>query len=176
MKNNKYSIVAAVLCLIGFSGALAQSVESDFPDYSAGSEVMTATPGTQGGATAGVWNPAAWAAMKGDEIAFSWNDRNINEHRMDNWGLYMGGHGLGFSMRRNDFGWSDTSASTGMRYGRVDDYSISLGGGTRGDYWGLAYGWSRGDTEFLSRDNTLTLGSISRPCRRLSIGNALSSG
>jgi hypothetical protein len=59
MKTSKNSLIVAVLSLIGFSGSFAQGVESDFPDYSAGSEVMTATPGTQGGSLGGLWNPAA---------------------------------------------------------------------------------------------------------------------
>ncbi|MBU0690675.1 S49 family peptidase, partial [bacterium] len=176
----KRHILIFALSLLLVSAVFAQEIETDFPDYSAASQVLTATPGTQGGALGAVWNPAAWAAMRGSEIAFSWNDRNVSNHRMDNWGLYAGGHGIGFSMRRSDFLRSapinDVSGLSEPQRGRIDDYAISLGGGEPDDYWGLSYGWSKGDTDYLSRDNMLTLGNISRPFRYLSVGNAASIG
>lgn len=180
MKPKKQGLFILALSLLLVSAVFAQEIKTDMPDYSAASQVLTATPGTQGGAVGAVWNPAAWAAMRGGEVAFSWNDRNVSNHRMDNWGLYAGGHGIGFTMRRHDFLSSvplnDGSGTCKTCRGRIDDYSIGFGGGTPDDYWGLSYGWSKGDTDYLSRDNLLTLGNISRPCRYLSVGNAASVG
>jgi len=173
--------------------AFAQGTPSDFPNYGEGSPALTATPGTQGGAAAAFWNPAAWAAMREFEMSFLWNDRNVTPKRMDNWGLFLGGHGVGFAMRRNNYlsygsGATDPLARhldgepsalddrPALRARRVDDYQLAIGGGTRDDYWGLSYNWSKGDTRGLNRDHHLTLGNIARPLRWLSIGNSASLG
>ncbi|MBU1982850.1 S49 family peptidase, partial [bacterium] len=164
--------LAGLIAALG-SAALAQGTPSDFPDYGDGSQALTATPGTQGGAAAGFWNPAAWAAMREWEATFLWNDRNVTPNRMDNWGLFLGGHGIGFAMRRNNYRF-DPGNYAEVTSLRVDDYQIAVGGGSRSEYWGLAYHWSKGDARGLARDHYLTLGNISRPCPRLSIGNAAS--
>lgn len=160
MSVHKFSLVAWALLLIT-AGAFAQGAPGFLPSYGTGSQVITATPGTQGGAVAAAWNPAAWAAMRKWEISFLWNDRNVNDRRLDNWGLFMGGHGLGFAMQRNN-----------VLNQRVDDYQIGLGGGERDQYWGMSYGWAKGETEALPRDHYISCGSIFRPTNCLSIGNA----
>ena len=155
------------MIVIGASLASAQGRPGDFADYGSGSQALCGTPGTQGGAAAGFWNPAAWAAMRKWEFSFLWNDRNVHDKRLDNWGLFMGGHGFGLAMHRNDL--ANPNA-------RVNDYQIALGGGSPGDYWGLAYNWSRGDKDILRRDQSLALGNIYRPFPFLSIGSAAQIG
>ncbi|MFZ5433950.1 MAG: S49 family peptidase [Calditrichota bacterium] len=161
-----FSIV--LLALFIAHGAMAQGNRSDLPNYGDGSQALTATPGTQGGAAAGFWNPAAWAAMREFEASFLWNDNNITSQRMDNWALFTGGHGIGFAMRHNIYRYEDTQAY------HVNDYQLALSGGDRDDYWGVAYNWSKGDTRGLKRDSYFTLSNIYRPYRFLSIGNAAS--
>jgi protease-4 len=176
MKGLAPILTACVLLALVSTAGFAQSgrtVPSDFPDYEIGSQAITSTPGTQGGSAGAYWNPAGWAAMRRWEGSLIWNDRNVNNHRMDNWSAYLGGHGVGFAMRRNDFLVSST------RTGRVDDYQLSLGGGDPGSYWAVAWNWARGAQQYrkmLGRDDFITLGNISRPFDFLSVGNAASLG
>ncbi|HEY3295708.1 MAG TPA: S49 family peptidase [bacterium] len=170
-------LVACVLTLGLCLTALAQGNRSDFPNYGAGSEVLSATPSTQGGAAAGFWNPAAFAAMQKMEAAFSWNDQHFVRGRLNNWGLFLGGSGVGFSVRRNDFFAPSSTALTGLSAQHVDDYQIAVGGGDPGQYWGLSYNWARGaGRQFESRDEFFSLGNIYRPFNFLSIGNTGSLG
>ncbi len=169
--------------VLGLLGALAmfaqaQGVATEFPNYGEGSLGLAATPGTQGGAAAGFWNPAAWSAMDKWEMSLLWNDRDVHPKRMDNWGFALGGNGIGFAMRRNNFTYGGLMAPGGLNYGHVDDYQIAVGGGDGGDYWGLSWNWSKGRTaEYargrgeLERDDYLALGNITRPTPCLSIGN-----
>lgn len=157
--------MSLLMIVLGASLASAQGRPGDFADYGSGSQALCGTPGTQGGAAAGFWNPAAWAAMRKWELSFLWNDRNVHDKRMDNWGLFVGGHGFGLAMRRND-----------LANARVNDYQIALGGGSPGDYWGLAYNWSRGDKDSLRRDHSLALGNVYRPFPFLSVGGAAQIG
>jgi protease-4 len=173
MRRPLYCLLAVWLIGVVPTVVSAQGHRTDFADYGNSTLGLTATPGTQGGSQAGFWNPAAWGAMQEWEASLLWNDHNYNHKRMDNWSLALGTQGIGFVMRRNDF-LRDTSLTPNheRETGRVDDYSIGVGGGSPGQFWGLSYGWSRGRTKELKRDNELSVGSIYRPWRYLSIGNS----
>jgi protease-4 len=162
----------AALLIIAIAAA-AQGTSSNFPNYASGSQELAATPGTYGGAAGAYWNPAAWAAMNGWDATFAWNDRNLRNKTMDDWGLFLGGHGLGFAMQRNTL--VDT-ASAAPQTSFIEDYQLGLGGGDPEMYWGLAYGWSRGRTDWANRDQYVSLGSLYRPVRYLSIGAAANMG
>lgn len=161
-------ILLLILCTVPLHTVSAQSSERYLPEYGAGTTSLVSTPGTYACGLGAVWNPAVWGAMGGFEAGLTWNDRSVRPGRMDNWGAYAGGHGLGFAVRQNDFLYSDG----GPYYGSVTDYQLALAGGGRLDYWGVSYGWSRGDTDQLERQHHLTLGSLVRPDRHASIGTA----
>ena len=161
--------------LISCTVASAQGLPSDFPNYGLNSQAIAATPGTYSGGAGAFWNPAAWAAMRGWESSFAWNDRNVVDKTMDDWGLFLGGHGLGFGMKRSSIA-RTTPGGVVLQTSFIEDYQLAIGGGDHENYWGLAYGWSRGRTDWLNRDHHLTLGSIYRPWRYLSIGTAGSLG
>ena len=169
------NFLSILVVLIFASLASAQGLSSDFPNYGLGSQALVSTPGTYGGGPGGYWNPAAWAAMRGWEASFAWNDRNIRDKSMDNWGLFLGGHGLGFAMQRNTI-LRTTPRGVPLDTSFVEDYQLSLGGGDPEMYWGLSYGWAKGRTDWLGRDNYVTFGSIYRPWKYLSIGTAGSLG
>lgn len=177
MKRSIRSFIPLICILLLASIVFAQGRPTDFGDYGTGSQALCATPGTHGGAAAGFWNPAAWAAMKEWELSFLWNDRNVRDKHMDNWAIALGGEGIGFSMRRSNARESLTgSPNMEYRQRRIDDYQISVGGGEGSDFWGLAYSWSRGDKDVIRRDHSLALGNIYRPFPFLSIGNAAQIG
>lgn len=168
MQRSYLILAMCLLTLILCAAAQAQGNRSDFPNYGSGSEALTATPSTQGGSAAGFWNPAAFAAMREMEASFSWNDIHSRDvPSLNHWGLFLGGSGVGFSVRRNAF----------SQDWHVDDYQIALGGGDPGDFWGMSYNWSRGDgRRYLPRDEFFSLGNICRPYDFLSIGNSASLG
>ncbi len=163
--NNKLCalILSVVLCSEGF----AQGNPGAFPNYGFGVDHFASSPGAYNGAAGGSWNPALWSAMQEFEFAFGWNDAQVTPTRIDDWGVFAGGDGVGFSMHRSNFLTADGAD-------RVDDYSLGFGDGDREYHWGVSYNWSRGNSEALGRDHYVTLGSLYRPFRYLSLGGATS--
>ncbi|MCB1061004.1 MAG: S49 family peptidase [Calditrichaeota bacterium] len=127
------------------------------------------TPGSYMGAIGSFWNPAGWSTMSRSEAVFSWDDRNDARKRLDNWGVYLGGHGLGAVVRRNLVYRNDD-------YYAIDDYQLAMSGGSRGEGWGIAYGWSKGDSAKELRQHYLTVGNVYRPYKYVSIGSAWTLG
>ncbi len=151
--------------------AIAQSGATHIPDYATESRFLAGTPGAMGGAAGAYFNPAVWAMMKRGEVAFTWNDRSIRENYLDNWGLFMGGGGVGFSMRRSTYP-SMTRLYSQTGTARVMDYQFALAGGDRETSFGVAYTFSQGNEIPERRSKLLTLGSLWRPCRHASFGAA----
>lgn len=162
--------------LLLIHGALwAQGKQTDFPSYGLRGAYLISTPGSYGGAAGAVWNPAGWATMYDGEIAFTWDDRtNYTKKSLENWGLFAGGDGAGFSMQREYFRLPDSTGNGPLKH--IDDYSVALAGGPRDWFWGLSYNWARGATAEARRDHHFTLGNIVRPCPRFSLGMAASYG
>ncbi|MFH1010220.1 MAG: hypothetical protein V1784_03175, partial [bacterium] len=73
------------------SAGFAQSGAQHIPDYATESKFLAGTPGATAGAAGAYFNPALWAMMKRGEMAFTWNDQNIRQNYLDNWGLFLGG-------------------------------------------------------------------------------------
>lgn len=117
------------------------------------------------GALGSFWNPAGWATMSRSEAVFTWDDRNAAAKRLDNWGVHLGGHGLGASMRRS-------LEPVNGQMSSIDDYQLAMAGGSRADNWGLSYGWSKGAGSGELRQHYLTLGNIMRPSKYVSLGSA----
>ncbi len=157
-----------LLVMIG-TVAEASSLPPLLPNYGAGILNTAATPGSYQGALGSYWNPAGWAAMSRSEAAFTWDDRNSARKRLDNWGLHVGGHGLGASMRR-------TLVNVGDNIEHIDDFQLALAGGSRADHWGVSYGWSKGPAAGDMRQQHVTLGNVIRPFKYVSIGSAWTFG
>jgi protease-4 len=157
-------LLAAVIPLVGFG----QGGGVHIPDYAVESRFMAGTPGAVGGAAGAYFNPAVWAMMKRGELAFAWNDRSLRERYLDNWGLFLGGHGIGFSMRHSN----DTSSVSPSGMAGITDYQFALASGDGETSFGIAYTFSRGDETQDRRDNLLTAGALWRPCRHASLGAA----
>ena len=94
-------------------------------NYGQGILETSSTAGTYTGALGSYWNPAGWASMSKGEAVFTWNDRSIAAKRLDNWGVLLGGHGFGASMRRS-------LVQDGTESLRLDDYQVAMAGGGRG--------------------------------------------
>ncbi|MBU1707275.1 S49 family peptidase, partial [bacterium] len=164
-------IVGILLVVVLPAVAIAQSGAVHIPDYATESRFLAGTPGAIGGAAGAYFNPAIWAMMKRGEVAFAWNDISLRENYLDNWGLFLGGGGIGFSMRRSTYP-SMIRLYEQNATARVMDYQFALAGGDRDAAVGLAYTFSQGNEIDLYRDKLLTLGALWRPCRHASIGAA----
>lgn len=159
----------ALFMILFATQASAEGRDPLLLNYGQGVLETSATAGTYTGALGSYWNPAGWATMSRGEAVFTWNDRSIAAKRIDNWGILLGGHGFGASMRR-------TLVPNGTEVSRVDDYQIALAGGGRADYWGLSYGWSKGESARDFRQQYMTVGNLVRPYKYVSIGSTVTFG
>ncbi len=156
----RFLLFVVLLCT---ANAFAFSRSPMLLNYGEGILQTASTPGSYMGALGSYWNPAGWATMSEHEAVFTWNDRNDAPKRLDNWGVLLGGEGVGASMHR-------TLIPVGDEFMRIDDYQLALAGGSRADNWGLSYGWSKGLGAGDIRQHYVTIGNISRPYNWVSIG------
>ncbi len=140
------------------------------PDYYSQSDFLPTSPGVSGDAAGAFFNPAVWGMVKGPELQFYWSDLDREPWETKNWAGVMGSKGLGFGMQNWTYGelvggeWKERS---------LTDYNIALGGGDDEMSFGLGYTWSKGDiSPRMARENTLSLGTLNRPCRYFSLGTA----
>jgi protease-4 len=132
--------------------------------YREESDLLATTPSTDAGAVGAMFNPAQWGAFERPEMVFFWSDADVRPHAMDSWGFAMG-RGLGLSLRRHDF-----RTPTGPR--AWNEWEIGAGGGDGATYGGIAFGFSGAGKGLLKRRNYVSIGSISRPARWLTVGSA----
>lgn len=161
-----FSVLMILICA---ATAFAGERDPLLLNYGRGILETSSTPGAYLGALGSYWNPAGWAAMSKEEAVFTWNDRSLSKKRLDNWGVLLGGHGFGASMRR-------TLVPDGNDVVRVDDYQLALAGGSRAEYWGLSYGWAKGPAASELRQSYLTVGNLFRPVKQISLGSTATFG
>src|SRR5262245_20297728 len=123
-------------------------------------DALPTPPGVVGGAVGGFLNPAAWA-MGGGELAFTWDDHDVREDTLDDWGLSIAAP-LGFAVRRSALG------SRGQDAGAIWDYRLGLAWGDRGTSGGLAWRWAPWDAD--GADEGPVFGFIERPAPWVSVG------
>ena len=143
------------------SPARASRGTNPFLDYRTESWFLPQSPSVTGGPVAGLFNPAAFALSDIGGSDFWWNDRSIRSG-LDNYGLGLG-RTLNFAMNTTTFG--DTRESY-----KIYDYQIGLAGGSRDHTFGMAYRWSRGETQRVDRQQALVIGATSRQRNWLSFG------
>lgn len=163
--------VLVVLIILLFAASISLADAFYLPEYYTRSDFLSSTPGAAGDASGAIFNPAIWGLMKGPEVQFYWNDLDKTGTNINNWALVSGGQGLGFSMQHWDYG-EKIGINKYQRYS-MNDFTIGLGGGTQEFSTGFSYSWTKGDqAPGMLRDNTLSAGVISRPCRYASTGLA----
>ena len=136
------------------STTLAQA-QSTIPYYHQQADFLFTSPGALGNGLLGYVNPALLNYLYGPEMRFVFSTDKGQLSSVERWGLFTGVPHLGFGMIRQD---------------GINDYRIGFGGGSEAYSFGLGYGWSGGDLEDVDRDKLLTLGTLVRPIRFLSIG------
>ena len=140
---------------------------ADLPElapYRDATNILGATPASDDGAVGALFNPAQWGVLEKPEFAFWWSDRNVRPEGLDSWGASFG-RGVGFSVRRTD---ARIGPEGALR--SVSDFQLGFGGGDGGHFGGFALGWSAGDEDAFDHKTFVSLGSIHRPLRQLSIG------
>ncbi len=135
------------------------------PDYWDQSRYFITGP-TTGGAESSLLNPALWALLPGPEALFQWSDVHPSADRPRMCSLAVGLRYAGFGMQR----W--TALGENGEETDFTDYQLALAAGDRCSALGLAYGWSRGNTDPFRRPRLLTVGSSWRPSPCLSLGTA----
>ncbi len=154
-----HSLATALLCLLLTGG---QARATAFTDPVDDARFLPAGPSVTAGA-AGAWlNPAAWAVGERTASAFWWDDQDIDDGGIENWGFSVGRR-LGLAVQHR------TLLLDGSVAG-VTDWQLGLAGGGRGHWGGLALRWSSGATGRAGRHRSLVLGHILRPGRSLALG------
>ena len=153
----RYALVA-LLCLTPVI-ASAQAL----PPYPTRSYPLPTSPVNSEGPLGAIYNPASWATLQKAAGDFWWNDRSVNNGRLDNWGLAVG-RKVGATAYRNDF------FLPGGGTGHVTDYQVGYSTGKPGTLGGVAYGWSSGDNDLVGRKKYLSFGTILHPSPSLFLG------
>ena len=154
----RYGLVWA---LLGLTPVLAAA--QALPAYPTRSYPLPTSPVAGEGALGAIYNPASWATLGKGAADFWWNDRSVNNGRLDNWGL-AAGRKVGISAYRSDFFLPDGGT------GHVTDYQVGVASGKPGTLGGIAYGWSGGDNDLVGRKKYLSFGTILLPSPSLSLG------
>ncbi len=140
--------------------ALAGPARPDpLPSYYDRYYFLSAPPSTWGDGLVGFVNPANRGLLHKPEFRFYWAGEQQETWGFDDWGFYSGLPYLGFSVQ-----------SQNLPGGRITDYRLGLGGGSRAASMGIAYGWSSSGDQVGGREDVLVLGFVSRPGRFFSLG------
>ncbi len=164
----KYFTLILILCILSIYPSVGQSVFT-VPHYYTQSDFLGTSPGVSGDASGAYFNPAVFGILQSPEVGFYWNDLNRKPGQLKNWALQIAVPSLGFSVQR----WTADSEISPSVYNEMSftDYNIGLGFGDRSATVGIGYSWTRGDIPIeYERDNILSAGILSRPCRLASMG------
>jgi len=154
-------LLSLFLVTLTATGAVAARATSPFLDYRSESWFLPQSPSVTGGPVAGLFNPAAFALSDIGGSDFWWNDGNVRSG-LDNYGLALG-RTLNFALNTTTFG-------THAESYKIYDYQLGVAGGSREETFGLAYRWSRGETQRTAREQALVFGFASRNRSWLSTG------
>lgn len=129
-----------------------------FERYYDRTEFLMASPGALKYGLYGYDNPALLHYLHQPDFAFHWTSSAVfrDSQRM---GAFLGLPGSSFSFVNNEL--------FGQTY---RDYRISLGGGTDAAAAGIAFNWYRGNKDIFDLKSNVTIGTITRPVKYISIG------
>jgi len=151
----KIILLIALLFLFGNS---AES-QSGFDNYHHRNDFLMASPGAMKFGLYGYDNPALLNYVKHPDMTFAWSDRHGSFSDFNRWGLFLGMPNMGFSVVNNEI--------AGLR---ITDYRVSSAYGNKNFGIGGSFNWSSGDTDFFGRENSITIGTLLRPVKYMSLG------
>lgn len=135
--------------------------DSEIPRYHSYNDYLMASPASMRYGLYGYVNPAVLGQAEDFDLLFTWSGTSDGFGDFDRWGLFtaLPVPKLGFGMVRQD---ADPDV--------VTDYRLATAFGSRKSSFGFGYGWSGGETGPYNRGKIVTVGTLSRPVRYLSIG------
>jgi protease-4 len=152
--------VFAVMTLLLAVSVCTVYGDSEIPPYHSQNDFLLTSPGGMGFGLYGYSNPALLKYVERHDVLFTWSDVDGEWDDFSRWGLFAAIPGLGFGMIHQE----------DENLGKVTDYRASLAFGNRKSSFGFGYGWSKGDAACFNRGNVVTVGSLSRPTRHVSVG------
>lgn len=145
--------------LLGFSAVQAQFSQYGFHQRN---DLLLTSPGAMKFGLYGFDNPALLAYVNGFDLLFQFTDHNgFGEDNRS--GLFLAAPGIGFSVL------SDQLGPQTFR-----NYSFGLGFGDDSGAFGISYNWHGGESALFELKRFITLGSVSRVNRYVSVGTMAS--
>ncbi len=107
----------------------------------------------------GYSNPANLGFLKDNESRFYWTTEGTDAGSFNDWGLFSSLGPFGYGVIGLD-----------IAEKTVYDHRLSMGFGSEAGTIGFGYRWSSGDENFFDRENAVSLGTVVRPFKFVSIG------
>lgn len=133
--------------------------QGSLPNYQSQTNLSLTSPGAMKFGLYGYDNPALLNYLHQPDILFMWNDEGKKWNNFNRWGLFTAVPNVGFGLiheRQGDV--------------EITDYRLSFAQGDKNASFGLGYGWSTGDNNYFNRTNLITIGTLIRPIKYISIG------
>ena len=137
----------------------AVGAQAAFEPYESRSEFLLTSPASSATGLHGYLNPALAGHIQGPETVFVWSDRRVKRQGSNQWGLFTGFPHLGLGLVHRRLPGRD-----------LTDYNLAVAGGERSGSFGVAYGWSSGSARRNGRQNRISIGTLLRPSRQVSLG------
>lgn len=144
-----------LLMVVMVFSAMSAAAQIGFETYHDRTRFLMSSPGSMKFGLYGFDNPAMLNTMHQPDMMFQWSDDG-GFTAFNQWGFFAGVPHAGFGV---------FTQNTGDL--RLSDYRISVAFGDETGSIGVGYGWYGGDFDL---DRNVTLGSLTRPNRYLSIG------
>ena len=159
----RFWIVGLWVVVLGLNWAvLSNAGESVIPSYYDELDFLSTVPSIEGNPAGGYINPAAVGMSPDMEMQYFWSDKQAKLNSIGRWGFFTGVRHLGFGVIHQKLPLS----------GSITDYRLSLAFGNKNKSFGVGYGWSRG--EVSNRSNLVSIGSVNRFSRFVTLGNTIS--
>lgn len=143
---------------------LANPVQAQFSEtpFQLRNDFLLTSPGAMKYGLYGTANPAQLGYIERPDFLFQFSDEG-GFTSPQRYGGFLAVPGLGFSALYNDAGTGDFTA-----------FSVGTGFGEAAGTIGFSYNWYGGDAERLGLQNHISVGSITRPSRYISLGTVSS--
>jgi protease-4 len=153
---NRFFLAALIFVLV-FGGQ--EAATQTIPSYYSKNYFLMASPGSFERGLIGFANPAGIRMMNGFNTQFMWSTDGTDASSIRDWGIFSGFRTLGFNVFHQEAG--DF---------QVNDYNINIAGGDYRHAVGFGYTWSLGDESAFGRERFITVGTLTRYGRYLSVG------
>ncbi len=152
---------AGVLGLIILISVSSLSASTKVPRYHSQYDFLLASPASMSFGLYGYANPAVLKQVEHSDLLFGWTGASDDFSDFDRWGLFSG-----FPMPRLGFGVIKDKSDLGQ----IWDYRLTTAFGDKGGSFGIGYGWTTGDKTAYARSSVVTIGTLMRPSKYLSLG------